>query len=249
MLEYSILIPVFNKAQLTQNCLQSLAATTDPQRGEIIVIDNGSTDETAQTVAQFAGVRVIRNDSNLGFAAANNQGARAARGRFLVLLNNDTQALEGWMAAMLAAAQAPHVGVVGARLLFPDGRLQHGGVVAMPSLFGPSAFTMVHDLYGARGDDPRALQSRECQAVTGACMLTPRELYSRLGGLDECYANGLEDVRLLLACTQGRSARFVRGAFRIAPFRIELRRCALAPQRSQCGPCSGTLERRGCVRS
>jgi len=192
--EVSIVIPAFNKAQLTRNCLISLQQTIAGYDGEVIVVDNASTDETPQMLQEFPWVRVLRNGTNLGFAAANNQAARIAAGRYLLLLNNDTQALTGWLDAMLGAASQDRVGVVGARLIFADGTLQHAGVVAMPSLFGPSSFTMVHDLYGSRADDERAMRQRDFQAVTGACMLTPRELYLDLGGLDEAYSNGLEDV-------------------------------------------------------
>ncbi len=193
-MRYSIIIPAFNKAQLTRNCLLALYQTTGGlPDGEVLVVDNASADETPEMLTEFPWVRVIRNERNIGFAAANNQAAAMAAGEYLILLNNDTQPLDGWLNALLAAA-APEVGAVGARLLFPDGTLQHGGVVAVPSSFGITAFTMVHDLYGIRGDDARALQKKDCQAVTGACLLTPRNLYLELGGLDELYWNGNEDV-------------------------------------------------------
>lgn len=145
-------------------------------------------------LAEFPWATVIRNERNLGFSGANNQGARIAKGRFLVLLNNDTQAFPGWLAAMLEVAREPEVGVVGARLLFPDNTIQHAGVIVAGNLFGRSSFSPFHCSYRVPADDPSVMVRREYQIVTGACIATPRELYLELGGLDETYWNGYEDV-------------------------------------------------------
>ncbi len=194
-MNYSIVIPVFNKAALTRHCLQTLRPTLEGAgEGEIIVIDNASSDETPQMLEEFPWVRVVRNERNLGFAGANNQGARLARGEFLVLLNNDTEAKPGWLAAMLAAAADPAVGAVGARLLFPDGTLQHAGVVSYGNRFGTEAFTPSHDMYQYPEAFAYASESRDLQTITGACLLTPRDLYLEVGGLDERYWNGYEDI-------------------------------------------------------
>jgi GT2 family glycosyltransferase len=194
-LQYTIIIPVFNKAALTRNCLRTLRATLEGAgEGEIIVVDNGSSDDTPAMLAEFPWARVIRNEQNLGFAAANNQGAREARGEFLVLLNNDTEAKPGWLNAMLQTAREPGVGAVGARLLFPNGMLQHAGVAIMPLSIGAHGFVPYHDLYESPGNSPYAQKRHDYQVVTGACMVTPRELYLELGGLDEAFWNGYEDV-------------------------------------------------------
>lgn len=194
-MDYSIIIPAFNKAELTRHCLATLRATLgDAGEGEVIVVDNASSDGTPQMLAEFPWVTVIRNERNLGFAAANNQGARAARGRYLVLLNNDTEAKPGWLAKMLEVARQDGVGAVGARLLYPSGALQHAGVFFAPLALGKAGFYAAHDLAGAPGTHPYASVRREFQAVTAACLVTPRELYLDLGGLDEGYWNGYEDV-------------------------------------------------------
>jgi GT2 family glycosyltransferase len=195
VLDYSIIIPVFNKAEFTRNCLATLPGTlTGAGEGEIIVVDNASSDETPEVLAQFPGIEVIRNERNLGFAAANNQGARAASGRFLVLLNNDTQGLPGWLGAMLAAGREDGVGVVGARLLYPNDTIQHGGVVVSRALFSRAAFQPYHYALNLPKDDADANVRCDYQAVTGACLLTPRDLYLDFGGLDEVFWNGYEDV-------------------------------------------------------
>ncbi|HZT11299.1 MAG TPA: glycosyltransferase family 2 protein [Candidatus Baltobacteraceae bacterium] len=194
-LRYSIVIPVFNKAELTRQCLLTLPATIqEAGEGEVIVVDNASSDNTPQMLAEFPWVRVIRNERNLGFAGANNQAARIARGRTLVLLNNDTEAKSGWLASMLGAAEQRGVGAVGARLLYPDGTIQHAGVVNYPYRFGSIGFVPSHDMHQYKGDFAYARQSRDLQMVTGACLATPRALYLELGGLDEGFWNGYEDI-------------------------------------------------------
>jgi GT2 family glycosyltransferase len=193
--DYSIIIPVFNKAELTRNCLRTLRDTlTGAGDGEVIVIDNASSDETPEMLKEFPWTTVIRNERNLGFAGANNQGARIAQGRYLALLNNDTQGFPGWLAAMLNVFREPGVGVVGARLLFPNDTIQHAGVIVAGNLFGRGSFSPFHCSYGLPANDPRVIERRDYQIVTGACLVTPRELYLELGGLDEIYWNGYEDV-------------------------------------------------------
>ncbi len=205
-MDYSIIIPVFNKAELTRNCLLTLRETlAGAGTGEVIVIDNASSDETPEMLAEFPWATVIRNERNLGFSGANNQGARIAKGRFLVLLNNDTQAFPGWLAAMLEVAKQPDVGIVGARLLFPDNTIQHAGVIVAGNLFGRSSFSPFHCSYRVPANDPQVMAPREYQIVTGACMATPRELYlnwatrrdvlERLRNVDYCLkvrARGLK---------------------------------------------------------
>ena len=94
-------MPVFNKAALTKQCLETIRPTLKGAgEGEIILIDNASSDETQQMLEEFPWVTIVRNDVNLGFSGANNQGARMARGEFLVLLNNDIVAKPGWLASM-----------------------------------------------------------------------------------------------------------------------------------------------------
>ncbi len=192
---YSIVIPVFNKAALTRVCLQALAETLPRDvLGEVIVVDNGSTDDTATVLAEFPWVKTIVNERNLGFAVANNQGAAVASGRFLVLLNNDTKAMPGWIEAMLAHLENPDVGAVGARLLFGDGLIQHAGVIFNEVLSGVNTMAPTHFGFLAPTEEPTVMKRRDVQAVTGACLATPRDLYVRLGGLDEGFWNGYEDV-------------------------------------------------------
>lgn len=191
----SIIIPVFNKGELTQQCLTHLAKVTDGYTYEVIVVDNASTDGTKAFLATLGGdCRVITNEKNFGFAKACNQGAEAARGRYLVFLNNDTIPKSGWLSALVEEVQAhPDVAIVGSKLLYPDETIQHAGVV-----FSKNCLTPYHLFRGAPGDLHAANARREYQVVTAACMLIRREEFEAVGGFDEIYQNGFEDVDLCL---------------------------------------------------
>ena len=109
----SIIIPVFNNVELTRQCLEALCANTRYPNYEVIIIDNGSTDTTGNLLSTLSGnIKIIKNKQNLGFSKANNQGAQAAEGKYLVFLNNDTEVIEGgWLEAMLEMIQVPGVAV------------------------------------------------------------------------------------------------------------------------------------------
>ncbi|HTV94170.1 MAG TPA: glycosyltransferase family 2 protein [Verrucomicrobiae bacterium] len=208
-MDYSIIIPVYNKAELTRNCLAKLQPSlAGAGEGEVIVIDNASTDHTPEMLAGFPWIRMIRNESNLGFAGANNQGAREARGRILVLLNNDTEPITQWLAPMMRQFDDPGVGVVGAKLLFADRTIQHAGVLVRWWPFSAAGLQPFHYLFKDKENNPEALERRDYQIVTGACLATPRDLYLKLGGLDEGFWNGYEDVDYCLKI-RGRGLRVV----------------------------------------
>lgn len=127
----SLVIPVYGQFRHTLGCLRALAAHPPQVACEVIVVDDGSTDETPDALPQVAGLRYHRRATNGGFIAACNDGASLARGEYVVFLNNDTFPQPGWLDALLRTFdEHPDTGLVGARLLFPDGRLQEaGGVV------------------------------------------------------------------------------------------------------------------------
>ncbi|MBM3279160.1 MAG: glycosyltransferase [Candidatus Handelsmanbacteria bacterium] len=195
----SLVIPLFNKAELTEQCLLGVARNTgNDQEYEVVAVDNGSTDWTVYLLPAFEGdIRVLRNEENLGFAWACNQGVEAATGEYVVLLNNDTVPQPGWLEAMVRLADSdPLIGVVGALLLYPgSGKVQHAGLEMVKGL--PE-----HVYRGAAADDPRVLVQRDLDMVTGACMLVRRELFLQLGGLDAAYVNGVEDVDFCLRVRQ-----------------------------------------------
>ena len=199
----SIVIPVYGQLEYTKQCLRSLYACSSSVDFEVIVVDNGSHDETAAFLAWAQakyGIRVIRNETNLGFAKACNQGSAVARGPFLLFLNNDTIVCPGWLEPMVEVmSKEPRVGIAGSKLLYPDGRIQHAGVVIADA---PAPISPDHLYRGRRHDFPPANVQKDFQAVTGACLLVRKDLFEQVGGFDEAYVNGAEDVDLCFKVRQ-----------------------------------------------
>lgn len=191
----SIIIPVFNKLKFTKQCIEAIRANTSYGPYEIIVIDNNSTDGTREfleTLTMSSGnVSVISNDENAGFARACNQGAKAAKGPYLLFLNNDTIAQKGWLGNLKKAVDRyPDVAVAGSKLLYPDNRVQHAGVVFGENKIGYHLYNGMHH------DHPAVNREREFNAVTGACMLVRRDVFFEARMFDEAYTNGFEDIDL-----------------------------------------------------
>jgi O-antigen biosynthesis protein len=179
----SIIVPVYGQIAYTLNCLDSLFAHAGRWSAEIIVVDDRSPDETAELLPQLAGIRCHRNAENLGFLRSCNAAAGIARGRMLVLLNNDTRVLPGWLDALLDSFELfPNAGLVGSKLLYADGTLQEaGGIIWRDG----SAWN-----YG-RNDDPNRpnyTHAREVDYVSGASIAMPAALWTELGGFDEFFA-------------------------------------------------------------
>lgn len=179
----SIVIPVYNKFEYTWACLRSLERVCAGQSYEVIVVDDGSSDETPRLAEAARGLRLLRNDRNLGFVGSCNRGAAEARGEYVVLLNNDTQVQDGWLTALLETFErVPDAGLVGSKLIYPDGVLQEaGGIVFRDG----SAWN-----YGRGGDpeDPRFCYLRDVDYVSGASIMLPRKLFAELGGFDPLFA-------------------------------------------------------------
>ncbi|HET6783247.1 MAG TPA: glycosyltransferase [Pseudoxanthomonas sp.] len=179
----SIVVPVYNQAAHTLTCLRALAEHPPLAACEILVVDDGSSDQTEAWMAQVAGLHFHRRAHNGGFIAACNDGAARARGEVLVFLNNDTVPQPGWLDALLDTFDAlPDAGLVGAQLVYPDGRLQEaGGVVFCDG----SAWN-----YGRfdSPEDPRYASLRDADYCSGAAIAIPRKLFESLNGFDTRYA-------------------------------------------------------------
>jgi GT2 family glycosyltransferase/glycosyltransferase involved in cell wall biosynthesis len=190
----SIIVPVHGQLGYTLNCLHSLLAHTARASAEIIVADDASPDATPQVLARIGSVRVLRNAENLGFLRTCNAAAAKARGRILVLLNNDTRTLPGWLDALVESFAAfPRAGLIGSKLLYPDGTLQEAGAIIWRDASGWN--------YG-RNDDPNRphyCHARQADYVSGASIAIPAEIWRAFGGFDQHYAPAYcEDADLAL---------------------------------------------------
>lgn len=187
----AIVVLCWNHWALTQRCLASLRAHTDLGDVEVLVVDNGSSDETEAELAKLDWVRTIRNPRNLGFVRGNNVGIAATRpDADVLLLNNDIEVTaDGWLDAIRrTAASAPDVGVVGCRMVLPDGRLLHAGTVILPdTCWGQQIGSLESDVHQYASD-------RDVQGIVFACAYLKRELIDAIGGLAEDYESYFEDT-------------------------------------------------------
>ncbi len=190
----SAVIPVYNRVDLTQQCLEALLSLDRDRPSEVIVSDDGSSDATPGYLDSLgSAVRVLRSGRNGGFARACNAGVEAATQPSVVLLNNDTIPLRGWLRELLAELEDPGIGIAGSKLLYPEATIQHAGVA-----FGRMTALPYHLYAGVEASAPFVNRRRELRAVTGACMLVRSDLWRQLEGLDPGYLNGFEDIDLCL---------------------------------------------------
>ncbi|MDR2893621.1 MAG: glycosyltransferase family 2 protein [Deltaproteobacteria bacterium] len=208
---FSVIIPVFNKWELTENCLRSLAEHTAGYDYEVLVVDNASTDRTATELSALGeslfGKRfaAIRYEENRNYGPACNAGAQRAAAPLLFFLNNDTLLTPGWAAPLLAALGAgsandalatdDSLGAVGPLLLYDDNTVQHLGVALDTS-------GLTHLYRGFPADHPLVGKKRRLQALTAAALLMPRELFWACGCFHEGYRNGFEDLELCVRIRQ-----------------------------------------------
>jgi GT2 family glycosyltransferase len=180
--EVSVVIPVFNQMQFTEACLASLQVAQEQPRFEVIIVDDCSTDRTAELVPQIPGIIYLRNETNSGFIVSCNVGAEKAQGKYLVFLNNDTVVKSGWLSALFDTfAEEPQAGIVGSKLVYPDGRLQEAGGIIWQDASGWN--------YG-KFDDPEKPEYnylREVDYCSAAALMIPKALFLSVGGFDSRY--------------------------------------------------------------
>ena len=178
----SIIIPVHNHFDATLNCLKSLSSTQEKASFEIIIIDDSSTDVTFDVLSKCENIQYIRNEQNLGFLRSCNKAAQTARGQYLVFLNNDTIVLPGWLDSLIDTFGEYHeAGLVGSKLIYPDGRLQEAGGVMWEDATG---------INFGRDDDPKKPQYnylRDADYCSGASICIPKPVWEELDGFDELF--------------------------------------------------------------
>ena len=199
----SIIVPTKNQAAMLKRCVETVLRLTEYENYELIIVDNGSDAADARAYLQAiedkyadigSRIRVLRDPGPFNFSALNNKAVReTAQGEYLCLLNNDAAPLDGaWLGEMMALARRSDVGVVGAKLTYPDGRLQHGGVILGVGWGSPADHPYNGDPGNSIGYWGRLLVPQNFSAVTAACCVTRRALWDELGGFDEanfavCY--------------------------------------------------------------
>ena len=176
----SVVVPVHNKFNVTYYCLAALLFAANDTSFEVVVVDDGSSDDTDQLARLAPNVTICRNETAQGFVRACNLGVENSRGEYVVLLNNDTEPTLGWLDELLRAFDRfEAVGIAGSKLLYPDGRLQDaGGIVwgsGNPWNYGN----------GANPHDPRFNYARQADYLSGAALMLPRNVWDEVGGLSE----------------------------------------------------------------
>lgn len=186
----SILIPTKDHAKVTEVCLRTLFEKTTYKNFEVILIDNGSKEKSALELfdeykKKYKNFRVLREDIEFNYSRLNNLAAKEAKGEYLVLLNNDTEIITPeWLEYMVGYAALPHVGAVGAKLYYPDGSVQHAGVV-----LGMGGGVAAHAFLNASKNDvgiyARLRVPYDYSAVTAACLCVSKKKFEEVGGLEE----------------------------------------------------------------
>ncbi len=183
----SIIIPTRDRVNLLRSCIAKIDKKSTYSNYEILIVDNESSDEETLDYLKNSRHRCLAYPGRFNFAGMINFAVREAAGEHVILLNNDTEVITPeWIEAMLEHSQRPEVAAVGARLLYPDGRVQHEGIIIG---VGGSAVNVDHRGYFNLGQ-----MVRNVSAVTGACMMTRRDLFERLGGFDENLRVAFNDV-------------------------------------------------------
>jgi GT2 family glycosyltransferase len=197
----SIVVPSRDNGEILRRCVDSIFDRSTYRNIELIVLDNGSVDPPTlrylETLRADSKVAIVRHDAPFNFSELNNIGAAQARGELLLFLNDDTEVVtEDWLERLGGYAQLPHVGAVGAKLLYPGGRLvQHAGILNLED--GPG-----HAFLREAADSPgyfmRNLLEYNWLAVTGACLMVEREKFMTSGGFDETLPVAYNDIDLCL---------------------------------------------------
>lgn len=199
----SILIPNKDHVEDLRRCIDSIKERTTYSNYEIIIIENNSEEKATfdyyKTLEKQENITIVIYKGIFNYSSINNFGAGFATGKYLLLLNNDTQVISmNWLENMLMYAQRPDVGAVGAKLYYSDRTIQHAGVVIGLGAHRTAGHTHYKINYDNLGYMGRLCYAQNVSAVTGACLMVKKSIYDALGGLDECFRIALNDVDFCL---------------------------------------------------
>lgn len=201
----SIIIPNKDETEALRLCIESIKKTVVYENYEIIIVENNSSSREIfayyKELSEDARIRIVRWKDAFNYSAINNYGVKYAKGEFLLFLNNDIEALEtGWFEELLGNCQRPEVGITGAKLLYPDGTIQHAGTVI--GIGGIAGHMFVGMPAERSGYLHKASLQMDYSAVTAACMMMKRSLFERLGGFEERLSVAFNDVDLCLRANE-----------------------------------------------
>lgn len=201
----SIIIPTRDNVAILRNCLASIFEHSACQNYEIILIDTGSVQPDTlgyyEQIQTNPSIHIYSDTSPFNYSAVNNLGAQKSKGNYLLFLNNDIEVIDqNWLEDLLFWTDMPGVGVVGCRLLYPDYTIQHAGVVI--GMEGHASHIFKGQPCDTAGMFGSTAWTRNVSAVTGACMMIPREIFEEIGGFDENYRLVFNDIELCLRAQQ-----------------------------------------------
>ncbi|WP_233523413.1 glycosyltransferase family 2 protein [Dyella solisilvae] len=197
----SIVIPTRDRVELLRQCVDSILALTSYANYEIVIVDNQSSEAATldylDEVATNPRVRVLQHAERFNYSRINNVAVASCSGDLVCLMNNDIEVITpDWLEEMVSHALRPHVGAVGAMLYYPNGTIQHAGVIT--GVGGAAAHPYCGMPKGYIGQMGRACLTQEMSAVTAACLVVRRDVYLEVGGLDESFAVAFNDVDFCL---------------------------------------------------
>ncbi len=185
--ELSIIIPVKDQLPYLDRCLNSLQKIKEVNGYEIIIVNDGSNNETVHYLEQFPQLNIVHHQKSQGFIESCHAGAKKAIGNFLLFLNSDTELIEplSFRKMISIFKNNKKVGAVGAKLLYPNDTIQHFGLV-----WSNKDMNYMHFAIGKDKNDPSVCTSQTFDVISGACFMTIKELWNRLGGFDKIYSPG-----------------------------------------------------------
>jgi GT2 family glycosyltransferase len=193
----SIIIPTKNNKKILQRCVESIKKHTSYKNFEIIIVDNNSIDLGTKSYYKSLSCTILDYKGSFNFSKMNNYAVKHAKGDFLLFLNDDTKVLESnWLQEMIGVCSQNDVGAVGAKLVYSDNTIQHAGIVILDTGAGFHPFQNIPEDSNKHFNLINAM--RDCSAVTGACLMTKKEIFAKINGFDDVFDVYYGDADLCL---------------------------------------------------